>query len=220
MKKVTVVFVLLSFFSPWLFGEMPNQHALNASLSSLGSDESIEEMKTLSRLLKKNESAYEHHYKRYAVTTEEHDSVREQFDAAHIPPFFSLIPYAESNFKSKSLGNNVAGLWQMCVQTARNFGLSVKKGNDERLDSKRSTEAAIRYIKSLKEQFGTWYLADFAYAMGEGNLKRMIKRNESKKLSVLLKDPRCPRGTKEHFAKTLLLDAKIHYSSEPDSTDK
>jgi membrane-bound lytic murein transglycosylase D len=177
----------------------------------LGSDESIEEMKTLSRLLQKHEQAYKHHYERYKVTIDEHNAIKEQFDAAGIPPFFSLIPYAESNFKTNAVGRGVAGLWQMCIQTASNFGLKVRKGNDERLDSKRSTDATIRYIKALKEDFGTWYLADFAYAMGEGNLKRMIKRHGSKKISVLLKDPHFPRGTEDHFAKTLLLDAQIHY---------
>jgi membrane-bound lytic murein transglycosylase D len=70
----------------------------------------------------------------------------------------------------------------------------------------------IRYIKSLKKEFGTWYLADFAYGMGEGTLQRLIQTNGSKKISVLLKDPHFPSGTKAHFAKTLLLDAKIHYS--------
>jgi hypothetical protein len=52
--------------------------------------------------------------------------------------------------------------------------------------------------------------------MGEGTLRRMIQRNGSSKMSVLLKDPHFPSGTKAHFAKTLLLDAKIHYSKAND----
>ncbi|MDD2838641.1 MAG: hypothetical protein PHX59_06755, partial [Sulfuricurvum sp.] len=73
----------------------------------------------------------------------------------------------------------------------------------------------------LKKEFGSWYLADFAYAMGEGKLQQLIHKNGSKKISVLLKDPHFPSGTKAHFAKTLLLDAKIHYGKiEEESNEK
>jgi membrane-bound lytic murein transglycosylase D len=86
------------------------------------------------------------------------------------------------------------------------------KKKDERLNVNRSTDAIIHLLLDLKKEFGSWYLADFAYATGEGMIHRLIERNGSKKISVLLKDPHFPSGTKAHFAKTLLLDAKIHYS--------
>jgi membrane-bound lytic murein transglycosylase D len=155
-------------------------------------------------------------YRRYQATTEELEPIRTKFTEAGIPPFFALIPYAESKFNPNSRGYGTAGLWQFTKQSARNFGLSVTKENDGRFDIDRSTDAAIRYIKYLKKEFGSWYLADFAYAMGEGTLRRMIQRNGSSKMSVLLKDPHFPSGTKAHFAKTLLLDAKIHYSKAND----
>ena len=104
------------------------------------------------------------------------------------------------------------------AQSGRTYGLTIKKGNDERTDICRSTDAAIRYIKDLKKEFGSWYLADFAYGMGELKLQRLIKKNGSKKISVLLKDPEFPRGTKDHFAKTLLLDATIHYTKSDNDT--
>jgi hypothetical protein len=56
-------------------------------------------------------------------------------------------------------------------------------------------------------------LADFAYGMGEIKLKRLIKKNGSKKASTLLNDSEFPKGTREHFNKTLLLDAAIHHSN-------
>jgi len=197
----------------------PSSPALNAALSSIGSEESFEEIKALAEIRDEYATSYTSHYKRYQVTREEYEKVEQKFRKENIPLFFSLIPYCESKFNPRSRGSGTAGLWQFTVRSAKNFGLTVKKGKDQRLDIEDSTDAAIRYIKSLKREFGSWYLADFAYGMGEGKLQRLIEKNGSKKISVLLKDPNFPSGTKSHFAKTLLLDATIHHSkSKEDPT--
>jgi membrane-bound lytic murein transglycosylase D len=207
-----ILFLFIFFFSLELFGRS-DVEAINLSLQSLQSEESLLDTAVLDNTLDHYRGTISPLYKRYQVTTEELERIKAKFADAGIPPFFALIPYAESKFNPTSHGYGTAGLWQFTKQSARNFGLSVKKGNDERLNIDRSTDAAIRYIQYLKKEFGSWYLADFAYAMGEGTLRRMIQKNGSKKMSVLLKDPHFPSGAKAHFAKTLLLDAKIHYSS-------
>lgn len=207
-----ILFLFILFFSLELFGRS-DVEAINLSLQSLQSEESLLDTAVLDNTLDRYRGTISPLYKRYKVTTEELERVKAKCTDAGIPPFFALIPYAESKFNPTSHGYGTAGLWQFTKQSGRNFGLSVKKGNDERLDPDRSTDAAIRYIQYLKKEFGSWYLADFAYAMGEGTLRRMIQKNGSKKMSVLLKDPHFPSGAKAHFAKTLLLDAKIHYSS-------
>jgi hypothetical protein len=207
-----ILFLFILFFSLELFGRS-DVEAINLSLQSLQSEESLLDTAVLDNTLDRYRGTIPPLYKRYHATTEELARVKAKFADAGIPPFFALIPYAESKFNPTSHGYGTAGLWQFTKQSARNFGLSVKKGNDERLNPDRSTDAAIRYIQYLKKEFGSWYLADFAYAMGEGTLHRMIQKNGSKKMSVLLKDPHFPSGAKAHFAKTLLLDAKIHYSS-------
>jgi membrane-bound lytic murein transglycosylase D len=194
----------------------PCVSALDASLKSIGSEESYEEISALSGINNKYASSYKSHLKRYEATQKEHAKIAKKFEEAEIPLFFSLIPYCESNFRSDIHGNGTAGLWQFMAQSGRTYGLTIKKGNDERTNVCLSTDAAIRYIKDLKKEFGSWYLADFAYGMGEIKLKRLIKKNGSKKISILLKDPAFPKGTKDHFAKTLLLDAAIHQSGEKD----
>ncbi len=186
--------------------------AINLSLESLGSIETLDDTQVLDKTLDNYRGTIKPLYHRYTQTTTEFEKIKTKFEAEGIPTFFALIPYSESKFNPTIRGYGTAGLWQFGKQSAKNFGLSIKKGNDERLDPDRSTDAAIRYIKHLKREFGSWYLADFAYAMGEGTLKRLIQHNGSKKISVLLKDPHFPSGTKAHFAKTLLLDAKIHYT--------
>lgn len=207
MRKLLILIAALSSLYA-----TPSEDAINASLSSIGSEETYEDIKTLHDARESYSTHYKYHMKRYQATKEEHTKIAKQFEEAGVPLYFSLIPYCESNFRSDARGGGAAGLWQFMAQSGRTYGLSIEKGNDERLDACRSTEAAIRYIKDLKKEFGEWYLADFAYGMGEIKLKRLIKKNGSKKLSVLLSDPDFKRGTKDHFIKTLLLDATIHHT--------
>lgn len=217
MKHILHTLIFLCAVGITLVSASPSSSALNASLASMGSDESFEEIKALAGVSEEYETSYLSYYKRYQVTQAEYQHIEEKFKKENIPLFFSLIPYSESKFNPHSRGPGTVGLWQFTVKSAKNFGLSVKKGKDERLNVDDSTDAAIRYIKSLKREFGSWYLADFAYGMGEGKLGRLIEKNGSKKISVLLKDPHFPSGTKSHFAQTLLLDATIHHTKSEES---
>jgi membrane-bound lytic murein transglycosylase D len=211
-KRITITFLLLSLS---VFARS-DVESIDLSLQSLESNESILDTAVLDTTLDHYRGTIAPLYKRYQETQNDLKPIEAKFNEAGIPLFFTMIPYSESKFNPSAHGYNTAGLWQFSKQSAKNFGLSVKKKNDGRLDINRSTDAVIRYIISLKKEFGTWYLADFAYGMGEGNLQQLIQKNGSKKISVLLKDPHFPSGTKAHFAKTLLLDAKIHYTK----TDK
>lgn len=215
LKLLLPLFILLG---PLALHARSQVEAINLSLASIGSSETLNDTQILDKTLDNYRGTIKPLYHRYTQTTTEFEKIKAKFEAEEIPVFFALIPYSESKFNPSIRGYGTAGLWQFGKQSAKNFGLSVKKGSDERLDPDRSTDAAIRYIKYLKREFGSWYLADFAYAMGEGTLKRLIQHNGSKKLSVLLKDPHFPSGTKAHFAKTLLLDAKINYTKEDEES--
>jgi len=192
-----------------LFGEV-RAEAVNASLKTLGAGNAGMEDREIASLLRAHQSHLPALVKRYEATHDLYKRVESKFIEAGIPVFFALIPYSESKFNPSARGYRTAGLWQFNKQSARNFGLTVTKKMDERLDVDRSTDAAIRYIKSLKKQFGSWYLADLAYAMGEGTLQRIIRNNKSDDLLILLHDSHFPSGTKAHFAKTLLLQAAVH----------
>lgn len=215
-KPLFFLFLLINSLTLYARSEV---EAINLSLQSLGSEESLNDTQILDNTLDRYRGTIKPLYNRYTQTTDDFEKIKAKFVAEEIPVFFALIPYSESKFNPSSRGYGTAGLWQFGKQSAKNFGLNVKKGDDERLDPNRSTDAAIRYIKYLKKEFGTWYLADFAYAMGEGTLNRIIQHNGSKKISVLLKDPHFPSGTKAHFAKTLLLDAKIHYTKSDEENN-
>jgi membrane-bound lytic murein transglycosylase D len=73
-----------------------------------------------------------------------------------------------------------AGMWQLMPQTARELGLKVSKGVDERRHFAKSTRAAANYIKALHTQFDDWLLVVAAYNCGAGNVLKAIKRGGSR----------------------------------------
>jgi membrane-bound lytic murein transglycosylase D len=79
----------------------------------------------------------------------------------------SLIPYARS-------ASGALGQWQFIPETGQKKGLRKDHTIDERLALERSTEAAILYLKELKETFGSWTLAMAAYNCGENRLQKEI----------------------------------------------
>ena len=68
-------------------------------------------------------------------------------------------------------------MWQFMEQTARLHGLKVGQYVDERKDPVESTIAATTYLRTLKGQFGKWYLAAMAYNCGDGALKKSYTKS-------------------------------------------
>lgn len=69
-----------------------------------------------------------------------------------------------------------AGLWQFMPASGRLYGLTVDRWVDERLDPRRATQAAGKYLRDLYQRFGSWELAMAAYNMGHGGMLRSIKK--------------------------------------------
>jgi membrane-bound lytic murein transglycosylase D len=57
-----------------------------------------------------------------------------------------------------------------------NYGLARNGYFDERFDPEKSSIAYAKYMKSLYNQFGDWYLAMAAYDWGPGNVQRVVSR--------------------------------------------
>jgi len=66
------------------------------------------------------------------------------------------------------------GFWQFMPATGRKYGLTVNNDLDERRSIFASTRAAIKYLKALHAQFGSWTLAAAAFNMGEQGLRTAI----------------------------------------------
>lgn len=104
------------------------------------------------------------------------DFIVEQLRQANIPEDFFYLVVAESALRNNSVSNaGAAWLWQFMPETARSYGLVVNNQIDERYHITKSTDAAIRYLKKLYQDFGNWTLVAAAYNRGENGLKRDLE---------------------------------------------
>ncbi|MBU8976278.1 transglycosylase SLT domain-containing protein [Lysobacter sp. MMG2] len=103
------------------------------------------------------------------------DALRE----SNVPTEFALIPFVESGYRPGARSAaGPAGLWQMIAITARNHGVTIRNGYDGRLSPVDSTQAAVRYLKTLHGMFaGDWRLATMAYNAGEYRVLGALKRS-------------------------------------------
>ncbi|MCR8559123.1 lytic transglycosylase domain-containing protein [Mucilaginibacter sp. BJC16-A38] len=93
-----------------------------------------------------------------------------------IPDDFKYIPLVESGLCEGTSPRGARGLWQFMPGTARTYGLKVGHGIDERLNIRKSTGAACKYIKELYVEFNSWTLAAAAYNNGSIKLAKSINR--------------------------------------------
>lgn len=102
------------------------------------------------------------------------DALREN----HLPTEYALIPFVESGYRPGARSAaGPAGLWQMIAITARNHRVPMREGYDGRLSPVESTQAAVRYLKTLHGMFGgDWRLTVMAYNAGEYRVFNAIKR--------------------------------------------
>ena len=88
----------------------------------------------------------------------------------------------ESGFNPNAYSSAAAvGMWQFMSSTARGMGLRVDWWVDERRDPVKSTGAAVRFIKGMKDEFGSLYLAAAAYNGGPGALTRYRSTKAAKR---------------------------------------
>ena len=68
---------------------------------------------------------------------------------------------------------------------------------------KKSTRAAIHYIRDLYTEFGSWYLVAASYNMGENGLRRQIQRYHTKDFWALARAGALPQETMDYVPKIL-----------------
>lgn len=93
-----------------------------------------------------------------------------------LPETLKFLPIVESSLRPAVFSPvGAAGLWQFVPSTARLYGLTVNGQVDERLDPHKATEAAVRMLGSLYQQFGDWALVLAAYNCGPGRVRKAIR---------------------------------------------
>jgi membrane-bound lytic murein transglycosylase D len=98
-----------------------------------------------------------------------------------IPSDFKYLPLVESALTGFAVSpKGAVGYWQFMPATARELGLSIRPGFDERRNLVKSTEAACRYLNYLYNRLGSWTLAAAAYNNGIGALLGNIRRQQQR----------------------------------------
>jgi membrane-bound lytic murein transglycosylase D len=93
-----------------------------------------------------------------------------------VPQDLIYLAVAESGFQPQALNprSGAGGMWQFMPTGA--YGLARNGWFDERFDPEKSSLAYAKYMKTLYNQFGDWYLAMAAYDWGPGNVQRAVMR--------------------------------------------
>lgn len=135
-------------------------------------------------------------------------SIKQILNRSSVPDEFLYLAITESSLDTESMSNKSAGgIWQFIPSTARIYGLRVDRYVDERFDIIKSTEIAIKFLSTLYNRFGKWYLAAIAYNCGEGALENAINRAGSDELEVLINQSRSrlPTESIQYINKILAL---------------
>lgn len=105
------------------------------------------------------------------------DLIRTKLREGGLPEDMTYLALIESWYDPHAYSRAAAvGMWQFMAGTARGVGMRVDWWIDERRDPVRATQGAVRYLKGLKAQFGSLYLAAAAYNGGDGRVSRGLAR--------------------------------------------
>lgn len=98
-----------------------------------------------------------------------------------LPKELKYLAVIESNLKRTAVSRvGAVGPWQLMPQTARDLGLKVGHGRDDRKDYQKSTRAAALYLRDLYNELGDWLLVIAAYNGGTANVYHAIHRSGSR----------------------------------------
>jgi membrane-bound lytic murein transglycosylase D len=116
-----------------------------------------------------------------------------------VPQDLIYLAVAESGFQPQALNakSGAGGMWQfMPFQGV--YGLTHNGYFDERFDPEKSSVAYAKYMKTLYNQFGDWYLAMAAYNWGPGNVQRSVMRTGYADFWELYRRNALPQATKNY----------------------
>lgn len=137
------------------------------------------------------------------------DYVLTRAEALGLPGETMLIPIIESYYRPDARGPGGAlGMWQLMPDTGRRFGLT-GSGSDDRLDVRRSTDAAMRLLKLNAEAFSNNPKLMFAaYNAGAYRLRKALAGRDTRTLDSL-DGLGLPRTTREYLDKVKALGCLI-----------
>ena len=108
--------------------------------------------------------------------------------ANDIPEDLKYLMVIESNLDPKALSSaGAAGLWQFTKTTAKEYGLEIREGVDERYNIEKETIAACKYLKKAYAKYGDWMTVAASYNAGQGGIsKRLEEQKQDSALDLWL----------------------------------
>jgi len=95
-----------------------------------------------------------------------------------VPDDFKYLAVIESSLTNAVSSAGARGVWQFMPDTAKEKGMEVNDGVDERYHLQKSTEAACKYLLKAKEKFGNWTLAAASYNGGMTGVNNKITEQQ------------------------------------------
>ncbi len=131
-------------------------------------------------------------------------SMREILAREGVPEDTVFLSLIESGYNTLAYSvARAAGQWQFIASTGRRFGLRSDFWVDERRDPEKATAAAAAYLKELRGQLGSWYLAWAGYNAGAGTIAKAIRRQHSADFWTLIRGRVLKRETKGYVPKLI-----------------
>jgi membrane-bound lytic murein transglycosylase D len=114
----------------------------------------------------------EHAHGAFLAAIQRSGRVRSDVDrvlrAWKIPEDLAAVAFVESGFSPSTGADGGDGLWGLSSDVARAYGLVTQPTYDERRSVSVSSEGAAHYLADLRERFGSWDLALYAFGAGYG----------------------------------------------------
>ncbi|MCO5142881.1 MAG: LysM peptidoglycan-binding domain-containing protein [Oligoflexia bacterium] len=134
---------------------------------------------------------------------------------AGMPLDLIYLAMIESGFSTQAHSHmGAVGPWQFIRSTGRLYGLKSDWWIDERKDPHKSTDAAIKYLSRLHEEFGDWSLACSAYNSGELRIRRAISKLNTRDFWVIARNRRALRRETKDYVPKMMAAAIIGKNAE------
>ncbi|MFN7685250.1 MAG: transglycosylase SLT domain-containing protein [Oligoflexia bacterium] len=145
------------------------------------------------------------HFERYLERSEYFiPYIRPILKQAGMPEDLVYLAMIESGFNNHARSHAKAvGPWQFISATGKRYGLMVNWWVDERRDTRKSTLAAVEYLRELFQMFNSWELAAAAYNAGEAKIARGIRRYGTKDFWALSRHRFLRQETRDYVPKII-----------------
>lgn len=125
-------------------------------------------------------------------------------DGEGVPRELIAVVLVESGAQPLAISPRQArGLWQFIPETARQYGLTVGEGIDERIFVEPATRAAARYLRDLHGHFGDWPLALAAYNAGQRAVEGALEKGRGSTFWQLTSAGLLPAETRSYVPAVL-----------------